>query len=235
MDTDSCRARARATLLNVMAKRMQHCCSHLWTKERLDDVEDDASWKSNFVQQLPSWYNMVAKRVQYVGFSNVGWSCTNMFSGPLTFGQALTARNVIEDGAKKKLYPSKPPHSVSITSPPVPGYFLRICYDEMVYEMNHIWTADMKSREAMIFAVMNAIFFSLGHGFKPRWSPEFFRLLYAIVNIAFITAKIIASLDEDMLCWLWWWCYNRIWTSFPLLVLWTPCLCCSWQRNSADG
>ena len=30
--------------------------------------------------------------------------------------------------------------------------------DEMVYEMNHIWTADMKSSEAMIFAVMNAIF-----------------------------------------------------------------------------
>ena len=30
--------------------------------------------------------------------------------------------------------------------------------DEMVYEMNHIWTADMKSSEAMIFALMNAIF-----------------------------------------------------------------------------
>ena len=28
----------------------------------------------------------------------------------------------------------------------------------MVYEMNHIWTADMKSSEAMIFAVINAIF-----------------------------------------------------------------------------
>ena len=28
----------------------------------------------------------------------------------------------------------------------------------MVYEMNHIWTADMKSSEAMIFAVMRAIF-----------------------------------------------------------------------------
>ena len=28
----------------------------------------------------------------------------------------------------------------------------------MVHEMNHIWTADMKSSEAMIFAVMNAIF-----------------------------------------------------------------------------
>ena len=30
-------------LLNVehMAKRMQHCCSHLTTKEMLDDVEGD--------------------------------------------------------------------------------------------------------------------------------------------------------------------------------------------------
>ena len=36
---------------------------------------------------------------------------------------------------------------------------------------------------------------SRGQGFKPRWSPEFFRLLYAIAKIAFITAKIIASLD----------------------------------------
>ena len=31
-------------------------------------------------------------------------------------------------------------------------------YDEIVYEMNHISTADMKSSEAMIFAVMNPIF-----------------------------------------------------------------------------
>ena len=30
--------------------------------------------------------------------------------------------------------------------------------DEMVYEMNHIWIADMKSSGAMIFAVMSAIF-----------------------------------------------------------------------------
>ena len=36
---------------------------------------------------------------------------------------------------------------------------------------------------------------SRGHGFKSRWSPEFFRLLYAIAKIALITAKIIASLD----------------------------------------
>ena len=27
-----------------------------------------------------------------------------------------------------------------------------------IYEMDHIWTADMKSSEAMILAVMNAIF-----------------------------------------------------------------------------
>ena len=30
--------------------------------------------------------------------------------------------------------------------------------DEMIYEMDHLWTADMKSSEAMILAVMNAIF-----------------------------------------------------------------------------
>ena len=36
------------------------------------------------------------------------------------------------------------------------------------------------------------------YGFKPRGSPEFFRLLYAIVKIAFITAKIIASLEYSL-------------------------------------
>ena len=36
----------------------------------------------------------------------------------------------------------------------------------MVYEMNHIWTADMKSSEAMIFAVMNAIFAIAWRGLK---------------------------------------------------------------------
>ena len=28
----------------------------------------------------------------------------------------------------------------------------------MMYEMDHVWTVDMKSSEAMILAVMNAIF-----------------------------------------------------------------------------
>ena len=28
----------------------------------------------------------------------------------------------------------------------------------MIYEMDHIWTADMKSSEAVIFTVMDAIF-----------------------------------------------------------------------------
>ena len=34
-------SRVTATLLNVMAERMQHCCSYLRTKETLDDLEDD--------------------------------------------------------------------------------------------------------------------------------------------------------------------------------------------------
>ena len=37
---------------------------------------------------------------------------------------------------------------------------------------------------------------SRGHGFKPRWSPEFFRRPYPIAKIASITARIIASLDH---------------------------------------
>ena len=36
---------------------------------------------------------------------------------------------------------------------------------------------------------------SRGHRFKPCWSPEFFRLLYAIAKIVFITVRIIASFD----------------------------------------
>ena len=32
---------ARSTMLNTMTKRMQHCCSHLRTKEMFEDVEDD--------------------------------------------------------------------------------------------------------------------------------------------------------------------------------------------------
>ena len=66
---------------------------------------------------------MVAKRVQHVGFNNVGWCCTTKLD---IFSEALTTRNVVVDESKKKnLYPSRPPHSVSlITSSPVPGYFL---------------------------------------------------------------------------------------------------------------
>ena len=35
---------------------------------------------------------------------------------------------------------------------------------------------------------------------KPLTFPEFFRLLYAIAEIAFITARIIASLDFSLSC-----------------------------------
>ena len=41
-----------------------------------------------------------------------------------------------------------------------------ISFDEMVYEMNHIWTADMKLSEVMIFAVMSAILQLRREGWK---------------------------------------------------------------------
>ena len=110
---------ARSTfMLNTVGKLMQHCCSHLRTKQMLNDVEDDVWWKSRlrfprnreggggarkierrkgspsfppffFSLSLPSSrlrrqrnlmkiklrstsYNMVAKRVQLVGFNKVG-------------------------------------------------------------------------------------------------------------------------------------------------------------------
>ena len=47
------------------------------------------------------------------------------------FGQALKVRNVIVDESKKKNSTLRSPHTVSvfsITSPPVPCYFFRICY-----------------------------------------------------------------------------------------------------------
>ena len=50
---------ARSTMLDTVAKRMQHFCSHFKTKEMLDDVGDDVWWKSNFVQHHPTSCNIV--------------------------------------------------------------------------------------------------------------------------------------------------------------------------------
>ena len=36
-----------------------------------------------------------------------------------------------------------------------------------------------------------------GHGFKPRWSPDYFRLLFAIARIAFKTAMVMAYLISN--------------------------------------
>ena len=47
------------------------------------------------------------------------------------------------------------------------------------------------SNESMMKWYLTRIIYEMNH----IWTPEFFRLLYAIVKIAFITAKIIASLD----------------------------------------
>ena len=92
--------------------------------------------------------------------------------------------------------------------------------DEMTYEMNHTvhvyeikWSYDPHSCERNFcnFIKKHEKFSSstglepvtsqyqcnalTNWAIKPRWSPEFFRLLCAIAKIAFITARIIASLD----------------------------------------
>ena len=64
---------------------MQHCCSHLRTEEMLDDVEGNVNkikLRSTIVmvQHHPTSCNMVAKRVQHVGFNNQCW--TTDVSGP---------------------------------------------------------------------------------------------------------------------------------------------------------
>ena len=51
----------------------------------------------------------------------------------------------------------------------------------------------MKSSEDMILAFCNCV--KKPEKFRTS-NPEIFRLLYAIAKIAFITAKIIASLDS---------------------------------------
>ena len=83
------------------------------------------------------------------------------------------------------------------------------------------WTAKMKSREAKILAVMNAIsavtnrslknsglqrslepetvtVTAWGHGLKSRWSAEFFRPFYVTAKITSITARIIAPYHENV-------------------------------------
>ena len=87
------------------------------------------------------------------------------------------------------------------------------------------WTANMKSREAKILAVMKAIsavanrslknsglqrslepetvtvtvtVTAWGHGLKSRWSAEFFRPFYVTAKITSITARIIAPYHENV-------------------------------------
>ena len=69
-----------------------------------------------------------------------------------------------------------------------------------IQDFNGVWTRDLaipvrRSNQLSYEATDVTLGIRRGHGFKPRWSPEFFRLLYAIAKIALITAKIIASLD----------------------------------------
>ena len=56
--------------------------------------------------------------------------------------------------------------------------------DEMIYEMDHIWTADMKSSEAMILAVMNAIFAT---AYKEAWKIQDFNGVWVLNFSGFFT------------------------------------------------
>ena len=77
----------------------------------------------------------------------------------------------------------------------------------MMYEINHVSSLIHSSREycnpqmisSQLQWLSSSIDYSVapesrGHGFKPRSSPAFFRLLCAIVKIAFMTARIIDSI-----------------------------------------
>ena len=57
-----------------------------------------------------------------------------------------------------------------------------IIYERRIWNQVKLWSSQLWTSER-------------GHGFKPRRSPEFFRLLYVSAKIAFKTARIIASLD----------------------------------------
>ena len=82
----------------------------------------------------------------------------------------------------------------------------------MIYEINHVSSLIHSSREyynpQMISSqrqwLNRSVGYSVapesrGHGFKPRSSPEFFRLLCAIVKIAFTTVRIIVPIDYFLL------------------------------------
>ena len=59
----TCYACESATMLESVATRVQLCCSHMRTKETLNDVASNVWWKSNFVQHHRKWCNMM----QHVG------------------------------------------------------------------------------------------------------------------------------------------------------------------------
>ena len=52
----------------------------------LDTMFDGNQTSFNIIQHHATSCNMVAKRVQHVGFNNVGWCCINMLD---PFGRAL--------------------------------------------------------------------------------------------------------------------------------------------------
>ena len=128
MDDDSRSARARATLLNVMAERMQRCCSHLIEQKKgwmmLKKMFDRNQTSFNNFQHDTTWWPNECNM-----FDSTMWDDVTLTCSVDPFGQALTARKVIVDESKKKKNSTlRSPHTVSlfsITSSPVPGYFFK--------------------------------------------------------------------------------------------------------------
>ena len=64
--------------------------------------------------------------------------------------------------------------------------------NEIMYEIYYILNCGCEIKWAMILAVMSVTPVSPGHGFKPPWSPEFFRLPCTVAKIARVIAHTIS-------------------------------------------
>ena len=120
MDDDSCSARARATLLNVMAERMQRCCSHLIEQKKgwmmLKKMFDRNQTSFNNFQHDTTWWPNECNM-----FDSTMWDDVTLTCSVDPFGQALTARNVIVDEStkKKKTLPFEAPTQCHSSVSPV--------------------------------------------------------------------------------------------------------------------
>ena len=75
-------------------------------------------------------------------------------------------------------------------------YMKWIIYELRIWNHVKLWSSQLWMQFLQLCKEAWKIQVSQGHGFKPLWSPAFFRLLYTTEKIALITARIIALLDK---------------------------------------